>query len=49
MHAVTQDKFLLDPEHVSIAALFYAIYNDVSADASEQIEHGEVIETCDKC
>ena len=48
MHAVTRDNLFPDPEHDSIAALFYAIYNDVSADASEQIEHGEVIETCDK-
>jgi hypothetical protein len=41
VHAVTRDALLPDPQHDSIAALFYAVYNDVSTNASEQIEHGD--------
>nr|XP_012234018.1 PREDICTED: DNA polymerase zeta catalytic subunit [Linepithema humile] len=40
VHAVTRDDLLPDPQLDSIAALFYAVYNDVSTDASE---HGAII------
>lgn len=40
VHTVTREDLLPDPEYDSIAALFYAIYNDVSMDTNEQIEHG---------
>ncbi|XP_029174369.1 DNA polymerase zeta catalytic subunit [Nylanderia fulva] len=43
VHTVTREDLLPDPEYDSIAALFYAIYNDVSMDSNEQIEHGAII------
>lgn len=41
VHAVTREDLLPDPQYDSIAALFYAIYNDAPTDAKEQIEHGD--------
>jgi len=43
VHAVTREDLLPDPQYDSIAALFYAIYNDAPTDATtdEQIEHGD--------
>ncbi|KMQ94289.1 dna polymerase zeta catalytic subunit-like protein [Lasius niger] len=43
VHTVTREDLLPDPQYDSIAALFYAIYNDVSMDTNEQIEHGAII------
>ncbi|XP_072748534.1 DNA polymerase zeta catalytic subunit [Anoplolepis gracilipes] len=43
VHIITRENLLPDPQYDSIAALFYAIYNDVPMDANEQIEHGAII------
>ncbi|KYN29250.1 DNA polymerase zeta catalytic subunit [Trachymyrmex cornetzi] len=45
VHAVTREDLLPDPQYDSIAALFYAIYNDAPTDATtdEQIEHAAII------
>ncbi|TGZ37682.1 DNA polymerase zeta catalytic subunit [Temnothorax longispinosus] len=43
VHVVTREDLLPDPQCDSIAALFYAIYNDAPTDASEQMEHGAII------
>ncbi|EGI67174.1 DNA polymerase zeta catalytic subunit [Acromyrmex echinatior] len=45
VHAVTREDLLPDPQYDSIAALFYALYNDAPTDATtnEQIEHAAII------
>ncbi|XP_036146254.1 DNA polymerase zeta catalytic subunit isoform X2 [Monomorium pharaonis] len=43
VHVVTREELLPDPQYDSIAALFYAIYNDTPTDANEQTEHGAII------
>ncbi|XP_070524016.1 DNA polymerase zeta catalytic subunit isoform X2 [Cardiocondyla obscurior] len=43
VHVVTRENLLPDPQHDSISALFYAIYNDAPTDSNEQIEHGAII------
>ncbi|XP_018398536.1 PREDICTED: DNA polymerase zeta catalytic subunit [Cyphomyrmex costatus] len=45
VHVVTRKDLLPDPQYDSIAALFYAIYNDAPTDATtdEQIEHAAII------
>ncbi|XP_018317331.1 DNA polymerase zeta catalytic subunit [Mycetomoellerius zeteki] len=45
VHAVTRENLLPDPQCDSIAALFYAIYNDAPTDATtdKQREHGAII------
>ncbi|KAL6255967.1 hypothetical protein P5V15_013204 [Pogonomyrmex californicus] len=43
IHVVTREDLLPDPQHDSITALFYAIYNDAPTDASGQIDHGAII------
>ncbi|XP_017877316.1 DNA polymerase zeta catalytic subunit [Ceratina calcarata] len=49
IHVITRDKLLPDPEHDPIAAIFYAVHNDVpSSSKDEQIEHGIVINSCAK-
>lgn len=40
VHVVTRENLRPDPQYDPIVALFYAIYNDIPTDASEQIEHG---------
>ncbi|RLU15029.1 hypothetical protein DMN91_012916 [Ooceraea biroi] len=43
VHVVTRENLLPDPQHDPVAALFYAIYNDVPTDANQQIEHSAII------
>lgn len=41
VHTVTREDLLPDPQYDSIAALFYAIYNDIPMNTNDQIEHGD--------
>ncbi|XP_033310586.1 DNA polymerase zeta catalytic subunit isoform X2 [Bombus bifarius] len=44
IHVITRDKFLPDPNHDPIGAIFYAIHNDVPLSSKiEQIEHGAIL------
>ncbi|XP_020282558.1 DNA polymerase zeta catalytic subunit isoform X2 [Pseudomyrmex gracilis] len=43
VHAVTREDLIPDPQYDSIAALFYAVYSDISTDTDKQIEHGVII------
>ncbi|XP_043513562.1 DNA polymerase zeta catalytic subunit [Frieseomelitta varia] len=44
IHVITRDKFLPDPNHDPIGAVFYAIHNDVPLSSkTEQIEHGVIL------
>ncbi|XP_014475827.1 PREDICTED: DNA polymerase zeta catalytic subunit isoform X2 [Dinoponera quadriceps] len=43
VHVVTREDLLPNPQYDSIAALFYAIHNDIPTDASALIEHAAVI------
>lgn len=40
VHAVTREDLVPDPQYDSIAALFYAVHNDIPTDTNKQIEHG---------
>ncbi|XP_032687505.1 DNA polymerase zeta catalytic subunit isoform X2 [Odontomachus brunneus] len=43
VHVITREDLLPDPQYDSIAALFYAIHNDIPTDAGEQTEHAAII------